>query len=275
MNANTNPDRPEDQLELLRHLVQMREQFQKFRIQNGNRLAAVTNGRATAGDFGLLAMRTYQKRFADIEESLNEQIEKLAGMLTLDVPILADVQVLRGIGPILAARLLVEIDFTRCSSPSSLVAYAGYAPGRDRKVKGQKLQYNQRLKMICYLCGTSFLRSRSPYRGVYDAARVYYDANRPDWTKAHRHQAAMRKMIKRFLVHLYLVGRTRQGLTVRRPYVQERLGHVHIDEPQDYGWPVVYPVYEDAPGAPAYVETDDDALIYDILPDYELADLGR
>lgn len=235
-----------DSMTLLRHFVKMRDDIQKSRIQMNNRLAAVERGASSVGDFYRLAIERYAERFADIEDGLGAEIKKLAETLSDEYPLLADMQAIKGIGPVFAARLLVELDFTRATTASSLWAYCGYAPGKDRLVKGQKRAYNARARTVCYLIGTSFLKSRSPYRQVYDDAVAYYTANRPDWTPKHRALAALRKMMKRFLVHLYLVGRTRHGLPVRRPYVQDRLGHVHIDQPQDYGWPVLYHTYADA-----------------------------
>lgn len=46
-------------------------------------------------------------------------------------------------------------------------------------------------------------------------------------SKAHRHNAAMRYMVKMFLLDLYVEWRTQEGLPVRSPYQEEYLGHVH------------------------------------------------
>lgn len=48
-----------------------------------------------------------------------------------------------------------------------------------------------------------------------------------DAKKAHRHRAAMRFMLKQFLVDLYVQWRTLEGLPVRAPYHEEKLGHKH------------------------------------------------
>jgi len=48
-----------------------------------------------------------------------------------------------------------------------------------------------------------------------------------DCTKAHRSAAAIRKMMKQFLTDLYVNWRTIDGLPVRPPYSEEKLGHVH------------------------------------------------
>jgi hypothetical protein len=108
---------------------------------------------------------------------------------------------------------------------------------RSRPIEGWALDYNKRLKTTCYLVGSSFLKSRSPYRAVYDQAKEYYELNRPDWTKAHRHNAAMRKMIKMWLSHLWEVWRKLEGLPTREPYIIGREGHEHYHTPQEFGWP--------------------------------------
>ena len=110
---------------------------------------------------------------------------------------------------------------------------------RSRPIKGWTLDYNSRLKVSCYNIAGSFLKSNSPYRKVYDEAREYYDMNRPDWTKMHKHRAATRKMIKMWLSHLWQVWRELEGLPTREAYVHEKLGHTKVRRPQEFGWPVV------------------------------------
>lgn len=47
---------------------------------------------------------------------------------------------------------------------------------------------------------------------------------------AHRHNAAMRYMVKMFLAELYGQWRPLEGLPVRAPYAEQYLGHVHHDK---------------------------------------------
>ena len=155
------------------------------------------------------------------------------------MPIVQRVTKVKGIGPMLAAKLVSMIDIERADTVSSLWRYGGWAVidgQRERPTAGEKLHYNSRLKTTCYLIGVSFLKSNSPYRKVYDDARAYYSANRPDWTEGHRHNAAMRKMIKMFLSALWLVWRQLEGLPITYPYAHERLGHQHYNSPEDFGW---------------------------------------
>src|SRR5215471_4037519 len=63
-----------------------------------------------------------------------------------------------GIGPVIAAGLAAHIDVTKADSISALWKFAGQAPGADRKVRGQKLPYNGRLKTLCWKLGESFVK---------------------------------------------------------------------------------------------------------------------
>lgn len=104
----------------------------------------------------------------------------------------------------------------------------------QRLRKGVKIDYSPRLKATCYLIGTSFLRCGSPYRRVYDSAKEYYKAKRPDWTLKHQDMAARRKMVKIFLSHLWVKYRQAEGLAVSKPYAMERLGHDSYIAPEEF-----------------------------------------
>jgi len=109
--------------------------------------------------------------------------------------------------------------------------------GYIERVKGEKLHYNARLKTTCYLIGTSFLKCHSPYREIYDEAREFYAANRTDWTKLHQYHAAIRKMIKIFLSHLWEQWREREKLPVGQAYILNLPEHNHKYERNNFGWP--------------------------------------
>lgn len=225
---------------LLRALVDLRDrQIQKARIQFSNRLSAIERDADDPARSGQTQIVTrWLERFTELETDLDKDIARVVR----DEPMYEQLSAVKGIGPMLAAKLLAMIDIERSDTISALWRYAGYAVidgEREKPVKGEKLHYNKRLKTTLYLVGTAFLRANSPYRRVYDSAREYYDANRPDWTKLHQHNAAMRKMIKLFLSHLWDQWRKAEGLPVTDPYVHDRLGHNHKYEPEQFGWPVM------------------------------------
>lgn len=223
--------------EILRALVDLRDrQVQKARIQFSNRVAALVSGADNGYGQQFELAEKWTARFAALEKELDKDIANQVKHYA----IYDHVSALKGIGPMLSAKLIALIDIERSPTVSSLWRYAGYAVidgAREKPVKGEKLHYNKRLKTTCYLISSSFLKCSSPYRDVYDSARAYYDAQRPDWTKGHQHNAAMRKMTKMFLSHLWVTWRTLEDLPTTAPYVHDRLGHSHYYEPQDFGWP--------------------------------------
>lgn len=224
---------------LLRALVDLRDKtIQKSRIAFSNRMGAVERGADNMDERSYKLLERWMNRFDELEDEIDETIEELVE----DEPIVEYAIQVKGIGKMLAAKAICMIDIERDDTVSALWRYAGYGVVdgvKEKPTKGEKLHYNARLKTTCYLIGGSFLKSNSPYRKVYDDAREYYDANRPDWTKAHKHNAAMRKMIKVWLAHLWLVWRTIKGLSTRPLYVNEKLGHSTYMNPQEFGWPEV------------------------------------
>ena len=225
----------------LRAIVDTRMQIQKTRLAYGNRVNALMDGSDKGGAAQMETAIKWYKHFLQTEEGLDKDITAAVR----DYPIFPHIVAVHGIGPLFAAKLIAMIDISRSPTTSSLWRFAGYAVidgERERPTKGVKLSYNVKLKSTCYNIGVSFLRSGSPYRKLYDTKKEFYqntavDSDDKKWTDLHCHYAAIRYMNKRFLAHLWLVWRTIEGLDTRAPYVQEKLGHTHIDTPQDYGWP--------------------------------------
>lgn len=220
----------------LRALVDLRDRvLQKNRIAFGNRINAVNlEADETTDQVSDLYHRWYE-RFLDLEKEADNDIKELAK----DYPIIEEISQVKGIGVLLASKMVSLIDITRADTVSALWRYAGYAVidgERERPRKGEKLSYNVRLKTTMYLIATGFLRSNSPYRRIYDSAKEYYEINRPDWTKGHRHNAAIRKMIKIFLSHVWLRWRSLEGLQISEPYVNDKLAHIHYYAPEEFGW---------------------------------------
>jgi hypothetical protein len=116
-------------------------------------------------------------------------------------------------------------------------------PGQhDRKVAGQLLTYNARLKTLMHIVATNFMRSKSPYRAIYDRAKARAEqshAGDSKWPKGRIHLHSMRIMKKVFLSHLWVRWRELEGLPTRSLYVEEHLNHSHIYKPEEFGWSVV------------------------------------
>lgn len=154
---------------------------------------------------------------------------------------------IKGVGESIAAVIISEFDINKADTVSKLWSFAGLAPGKDRKTKGEKCSYNQFLRAkLCGVLGSSFLKSGSPYSTYYynmknrleESEKITAERIRKeeggskevawkDCTPKHRHNASIRYMIKMFLKDLYVAWRTIEGLPVREPYEKEYLEKVH------------------------------------------------
>lgn len=166
----------------------------------------------------------------------------------------------RGCGELMAGVIISEIDIHKCNSISALNKFIGLdvvlvtdsdtgeiiGEGRCRKkhhlvakqyvdskgdtVNTVGITFNPLLKtkMIGVL-GSSFIKLGGPYREVYDGIKFRYQ-NMPahaNKTKGHIHNMAVRAMIKEFLADLWHCWRILEGLPVRVPYAEEKLGIKH------------------------------------------------
>lgn len=222
--------------ELLRALVDCRDrQVQKARIQFGNRASAIDRIADETDGKQATIVDAYVAQFEALEERLDSDIAALVKGEAVYERLVG----VKGIGPMLAAKMLAMIDIRQCDTISALWRFAGYGVidgHAEKPVKGEKLHYSSRLKTTCYLVGSSFLKARSPYRAVYDEARTYYADNRLDWPKLRQHRAAMRKMVKVFLSHLWQVWREMEGLPISDPYIIGEGHHTHLLRPEEFGW---------------------------------------
>lgn len=122
----------------------------------------------------------------------------------------------------------------KCQHKGALIDVSEtYASGKAMKpVPGEKLKYNAwlRSKLIGVL-GPVLLQLGSPYRKVYDGYK--HRKQQAGWgvSDAHRHQAAIRKMVKILLLDIWKLWRAHEGLSVRPPYQEEKLGIFHSTGP--------------------------------------------
>jgi len=172
----------------------------------------------------------------------------------------------RGIGDHTAAKLISLIDDpANFATISKLWRFSGYGlmNGKiDRPTKGETLPYNRRLKSELRLLAEQFYKQQTPIYGT-----IYYEEKERqrrlnpqplcskcsvvaglrgqtwtcpkcrtsgisiNYTPLHLHCRAMRKAIKIFLSHLWLVWREADGLPISDPYVIAMLRHEHYIEP--------------------------------------------
>lgn len=99
-----------------------------------------------------------------------------------------------------------------------LWAYCGHGEAMKRR-KGMTQDEalamgNPKLKMLVHLMAESCVKSGGPYREVYDVAKAYYLAERPEWStpkapSGHAHNAALRKVGKEILRDLWVAASTK------------------------------------------------------------------
>ncbi len=215
--------------------------YQRERISLDGRLGLTKDGelkkKAPERDMSILI--EIKKRREDVfgmEQSTEKMLAKEVHGHSLWKSFLSEV---KGCGEAIAAVVISEFDIHKAPTVSNLWSFGGLAPGKDRKVKGQKCPFNQFLRAkLCGVLGSSFLKCNSPYREYYDnmknrleskdwgtLSKHPTDKNRPK--AGHQHKAATRYMVKMFLRDLYVAWRTLEGLEVRPPYQEEYLGHKH------------------------------------------------
>lgn len=227
--------------ESLKILVRAHFDYQDERIAMDGRLGAKKDGtlKAKTPERDELLLAALWKRREEIyafELETEKDIARIVHKLPLWKAFFLGV---KGCGPMIAAVCVTEFDIRKAPYVSNLWSFAGLAPGKDRKKKGEKCPYNQFLRAkLCGVLGSGFLKANSPYRQIYDDTKHRLesmqwgtpsknptDKDRP--CAGHQHKAATRRMVKEFLKDLYVAWRTLEGLPVAAPYQEAYLGHVH------------------------------------------------
>lgn len=141
----------------------------------------------------------------------------------------------------LAAQLIAQIDdIEKFSNISKLWRFAGLAvfDGKAEKNQpGEKAHKNGRLRSVCYLISEQFIKQQTPmYSDIYYQEKARLRELHPekvgkDYTDGHIHNMAMRKTVKIFLQHLWIIWRETEGLPITMPYAIDILKHADYIEP--------------------------------------------
>ncbi len=134
-----------------------------------------------------------------LEKALTSQLkEHRYGQLVLDTP---------GLGLKGAGRLLGIIgDFSRFPSPSHLWSYMGLGVNdgqRVRRVRGEVAHFNPDGQPWAFNAGEAIVKTKGPYRDLYDRRKEYTHEHRPEWTDGHCHNDAKRIAVKQMLQELW------------------------------------------------------------------------
>ena len=163
---------------------------------------------------------------------------------------------IKGIGSENIGKVLRYLDINKASYISSFWKYAGYSveDGKSpRAKKGEKTTYNYRLRTFCWRLGVALRKARGAYYDYYverkaiekekfiklgfqvvtaeEFKKLKKEAKETTVSEVWVNNRALRKMIKLFLSHLFVVWREAEGLPVSPPYAIERLGHKHYYDP--------------------------------------------
>ena len=231
-------------------LVNLRQRYK--RITDG--LTGLPRASQFIGD-GVIDSYTELCLVAQYVELLSTEEKQFRRLKTVlqDFPIYTTfLDGVKGIGPAMGGVIISEIDISKAKYPSSLWKYAGLdvaddGAGRSKrkehlvdveyKDKDGKpairkgITFNPFLKTkLIGVLGTSFLRQGSPgYRDIYDGYknRLQNHPQHKDKSKGHRHNMAIRYMIKSFLIDLHGVWRELEGYPAAVPYSEAKLGLLH------------------------------------------------
>ncbi len=202
-------------------------------------------------DFAELSMVRQYVKVLDAEETTLKDITKaITGH-----PVTVFAEKVKGMGVLMSAVIISEFDIHKCHYASTMWAYAGldvlitedggegrckkehhlvertYLDKKGKEAKRMGITFNPFLKTkLVGVLGSCLLKANDPtYRPIYDGYknRIENHPKHAEKTKAHRHNMAVRYMIKQLLVDLYKEWRTAEGLEVHAPYHEAKLGMVH------------------------------------------------
>lgn len=201
------------------------------------------------------------RNYIFLKEQEEEQLKNIGRFIKTFLIYTQFLEKVSGIGPAIAAMIISEIDISKAKYASSVWKYCGLdvvmvenekgelvGEGRSRraahlidvpyidrngKEKTKKsITFNPDIKTtLIGIMGPSFLKrkDKNPYTKVYYQYkhRLENHAVYKNTTDLHRHNMAIRKMVKRFLVDLYIVWREIEGLEVHPEYSEAKLGMKH------------------------------------------------
>jgi hypothetical protein len=197
---------------------------------------------------------------------LEEDIDKIVSDLLNEHPAYPWFSQIKGVGKENIGKVIGLIDIEKADTISSLWKFAGYAVDPDghapRRVKGKKLEYNARLRTMCWRMASSLLRAKGSYYKYYLSQKELLEIRKRNEgfsivpaaklprkkiakrgsdgavqvkdkreessnviSEGHIHNMALRKMIKLFLAHLWLVWREEAGLPLTKPYAIDKMKH--------------------------------------------------
>lgn len=237
-----------------RYLVDLYYQMQEYRKASDNQVRQLQK-EETKEPHETLAF------FANNFRTLERNIKSVLQVYAESKPIGQWMLSICGIGPVISAGLMANIDITKVQTAGQIQAFAGLDPTREWN-KGEKRPYNARLKTLCWKIGQCFIKVQNNEEDVYGkifAIRKAYEIERNEkgeladqakaklekynigkntdaykWYSqgklppAHINQRASRYAVKIFLSHLFSVWYEMEHKEKPpKPYAIAILNHAH------------------------------------------------
>ena len=237
-----------------RYLVDLYYQMQEYRKASDNQVRQLQK-EDTKEPHETLAF------FANNFRTLERNIKSVLQVYAESKPIGQWMLSICGIGPVISAGLMANIDITKVQTAGQIQAFAGLDPTREWN-KGEKRPYNARLKTLCWKIGQCFIKVQNNEEDVYgkifvirkayeiernekgeladqakaklekynigkntDAYKWYSQGKLPP---AHINQRASRYAVKIFLSHLFSVWYEMEHKEKPpKPYAIAILNHAH------------------------------------------------
>jgi hypothetical protein len=233
--------------------IDARRQLMKLLNSSNNRLLAY---RRWVDQLDAATVDYLEENSKAVASKLSKHDRMIAKMIeNCDVPVAQAALCVRGIGPVTVAYMLAYINIQKAEYVSKMWAYAGlHAPNYDRYKKGETSGGSKTLRTVLYTMADSQIKTRGPYREVYDRVKQKLEVSEKlttsrntkgqlvtdiawkDVKPSHRHGTAIRHMMKHFLADWWFVHRTTEGLDTPQAYPLAKLGHKTWIEPHDRGW---------------------------------------
>jgi len=239
----------------VKKLVDAREHAIKLKNKVDNQLRAYKRNTDDLDKELIVFLETQSKLYTKETNRISSNLEKTVKAMIPNDPLVRAGLGLKGIGPVTIAYCLVYIDLEKARHASSLWSYAGlHKASHERYEKTVAGGGNKRLRTVLYTMADSQVKSRGPYRVVYDnmknrlekSERITKSRNTQgkliecawkDTKPCHRHGAAMRAIMKHFLADYWYVGRSLMGLPVDALYPEAILkGNHRTIMPEERGW---------------------------------------
>jgi len=245
--------RRDGEIEQLKTLMDDRRQLMKLKIKIGNQILAYKREVDTPDEGNVEFLNDM---LAQASKRLSAHDRKIAKFVkVMDSPLARAALSVKGIGEMTVAHCLVYIDIEKARHASSLWAYAGLdKSSHERYQKGVASGGNKTLRTALYTMADSQIKSRGPYREVYDRTKArlaesdkvtksrntqgqLIEVAWKDAKPSHRDGAAKRAVMKHFLADYWYVGRTLAGLDTSPIYAEAMLGGNHKTVmPEERGW---------------------------------------